>query len=99
MTPKAQGQYVTFWQASNVWMCAGQKKYQCHGTDQQPTELGKYRNVGTRKASPMKITEILSEVLSEVLSEPLSSLFLIYFIFTQAKNKYYFKKIKNLINM
>ena len=41
----------------------------------------------------MKITE----VLSEVLSEPLSSLFLSYFIFTQAKNKYNFKKIKNLI--
>ena len=43
----------------------------------------------------MKITE----VMSEVLSEPLSSLFLSYFIFTQAKNKYNFKKIKNLITM
>ena len=35
--------------------------------------------------------------ITEVLSEPLSSLFLSYFIFTQIKNKYNFKKIKNLI--
>ena len=43
----------------------------------------------------MKITE----VLSKVLLEPLSSLFLSYFIFTQAKNEYNFKNIKNLITM
>ena len=37
--------------------------------------------------------------ITEVLSEPLSSPFLSYYIFTQAKNIYDFKKIKNLINI
>ena len=47
-----------------------------------------------------QITECQNKVvLSEVLSEPLSSQLLSYFIFTQAKNKYDYKKIKNLINM
>ena len=41
----------------------------------------------------------IKDVLSEVLSEPLSSPFLRYFISTQARNIYNFKKIENLINI